>query len=276
MKQFFSIAILSLYFFTSCKKEYSYERRPASSTASYSLSGSPNVCSNFNVQGTYTIGGALSAMNTVTLQVNVATEGSYAIATNAINGMVFSGAGNFTTTGTQTVKLQGSGTPLNSGNSAVVVTAGSSTCSFNVTVGSNSTALNKADSAWVFKQGPSFFHGYFDGALTTLVNGSTVLTLVGLTPTDDTAIAILADIQGPVVKTGSYKSLTTSTFEFFDYTGKTIFTARAATTNVEITVVITGYDAATQIVEGTFSGTALTELNQPTPISAGKFKAKLN
>lgn len=45
---------------------------------------------------------------------------------------------------------------------------------------------------------------------------------------------------------------------------------------MELTVVITAYDAATQIVEGTFSGTALNQANQQITITGGKFKAQLD
>ena len=246
------------------------------STAVFSLAGSPNTCSNFSLEGSYMVGTSLSTSNKIRLEVNVNTIGSYSITTNTTNGIAFSGTGNFTTTGNQTLTLQGTGTPLTGGITTIPIIAGNSNCNFNINVTNNAASINRADSAWEFKQGTRFFHGYFDGALTTPVNGSTVLTLVGLTGTDDTAIAILANIEGPVVKTGSYKTLTASTFEFFDYTGKSIFTARAATTTVEMTVVITAYNPATQIIEGTFSGTALNESNQPAPITAGKFKAKLN
>jgi hypothetical protein len=67
--------------------------------------------------------------------VNVATTGTYSIATNTVNGVTFSAAGTFTTTGVQNVILTGSGTPTNSGSQTFAVTFGASTCSFAITFG---------------------------------------------------------------------------------------------------------------------------------------------
>jgi hypothetical protein len=103
-------------------------------TAVYSLSGSPNACAGFTPQGTYKKNTALTAANTVTVQVNVTTAGTYNITTNTVNGMSFSGSGTFTGTGLQNVVLNGSGTPVNAGASNFTVTAGTSTCTFSITV----------------------------------------------------------------------------------------------------------------------------------------------
>ncbi|MDB5247546.1 MAG: hypothetical protein JWQ40_1940 [Segetibacter sp.] len=245
--------------------------------ATYTLAGSPNSCSNSNVQGIYTVGTALSAFNTVTLRANVATIGSYSITTTTTNGITFQGSGNFTSTGLQTVALQGIGMPTTPGKNMIPVASGTSDCGFIVNVMAGGGVINRADSAWQFRQGNNYFHGYFDGALTdNSSSGSTILTLVGLTPTKDTAIAILVNMEGSsTVKPGTYKSSTSSTFVFFNYTGNTIYTADKTTRGVELTVVITAYDAATQIAEGTFSGTVLNQANQQVPIAQGKFKAQI-
>jgi len=279
MKTYLAIVLLAFFFFTTCKKEYSYERGPADMVATGSLQSVSGDCEPVTVGGIYKQNGFLGDSNYVIVQVHFTSSGRYRISTDVQNGFSFQDSAIVTDTGYQSIKLKGIGKPILAQTTNFLVAFDTSYCNFSIPFtnpSANTTSINHADSAWEFNQGTKFFHGYFDGALTTLVNGSTVLTLVGLTGTGDTAIAILANIAGPVVKTGSYKSLTASTFEFFDYTGKSIFTARAATTNVEITVVIIVYDAATQIIEGTFSGTALNESNQPTPITAGKFKARLN
>lgn len=280
MKLGLAMLVLVVHFFTACKKEYSYEKGPADMMATGSLKSSLGSCNPFTVHGTYKQNSFLGESNYVMVRVHFSSVGRYKIFTDTVNGFFFQDSAVVTDTGYQSIKLKGKGKPLFAKTTNFSVAFDTSYCSFSIPFtdrpAGNTVSINRADSAWEFRQGTRFFHGYFDGALTTPVGATTVLTLVGLTATDDTAIAILATIPGPVVKTGSYKSLTESTFEFFDYSGKSIFTARAATTNVEITVVISAYNATTEIIEGTFRGTALNELNQPAPISSGKFKAKLN
>jgi len=113
---------------------------PAS--AVFTLAGAPGACGNFSAQGTYTINTALAAGNTVTLGVNVTTAGAYTITTNTVNGMSFSKTGTFAATGVQTVVLNGSGTPTVAGAANFTVTAGSSTCTFTITVNNTPTVPN--------------------------------------------------------------------------------------------------------------------------------------
>jgi hypothetical protein len=88
------------------------------------------------VAGTYKVGTALAAANTITLSLTVVTAGAYNITTTA-NGMTFTGAGTFAGTGTQSVTLTGSGTPTASGTTAVLVQYGGTSCSVAITVASN-------------------------------------------------------------------------------------------------------------------------------------------
>jgi len=102
--------------------------------AVYTLNGAPGACSGAITAGTYTAGTALTSANQVTVNVTVATIGTYNITTNTSNGMTFSAAGTFTTTGTQPVVLVGSGTPATAGAFNFTATAGVSTCTFSITV----------------------------------------------------------------------------------------------------------------------------------------------
>jgi hypothetical protein len=88
------------------------------------------------VAGTYKVGTALTAANTITLSLTVVTAGAYNITTTA-NGMTFTGAGTFAGTGTQSVILTGNGTPTASGTTAVLVQYGGTSCSVAITVASN-------------------------------------------------------------------------------------------------------------------------------------------
>lgn len=70
--------------------------------------------------------------------------GGYSLTTVAKNGMTFSAAGKFTNTGVQMIILQGTGTPTTAGTTSVPITAGSSNCSFDITVKAPQTLSDKA------------------------------------------------------------------------------------------------------------------------------------
>jgi len=92
-------------------------------------------CTGATPAGTYVAGTALTAAHTITLNVNVTAIGSWSVSTApAVNGITFSGTGNFTATGAQTIVLTGSGTPTAAGTFTFTVTGGTGTCTFQVTV----------------------------------------------------------------------------------------------------------------------------------------------
>lgn len=108
-------------------------------------------CGTATVNGTFTKGQSVSA-NTVSLKVTAQTTGSYHIYTEEVNGISFSKSGTFTTTGPQTILLEGSGTLISPDSFNLEINTNSavkSTCSINISVlinamkygiiGSNST-----------------------------------------------------------------------------------------------------------------------------------------
>lgn len=102
---------------------------PAGGSAVFTI-----ACSGATPVGTYVAGTALTASNTITLNVNVTTVGTWSVTTSpAVNGIVFSGTGTFATTGAQTITLTGSGTPTAAGTNTFTVTGGSATCTFQCT-----------------------------------------------------------------------------------------------------------------------------------------------
>jgi hypothetical protein len=105
-----------------------------STLATFTLDGAPGGCMGAAVAGTYTAGTLLTSSNNVTINVNVLTVGAYTITSPTSNSMTFTGSGVFVTTGPQAIVLTGSGTPASSGSTNIPLTAGSSTCSFTVTV----------------------------------------------------------------------------------------------------------------------------------------------
>ncbi len=102
-------------------------------TSAGTLASTAGTCAPITNNGTYTQGIMFTSTNTVTVQVNVTTPGTYIISTNTVNGVSFSKSGTFTSTGINSVVLIGSGTPGLSGIQNFTVTFGGTTCSFPIT-----------------------------------------------------------------------------------------------------------------------------------------------
>jgi hypothetical protein len=103
---------------------------PAGGSSVFTIS-----CTGATPVGSYVAGTALTASNTITLNVTVTTVGSWSVTTSpAVNGIIFSGTGTFATTGAQTITLTGNGTPTAAGTNTYTVTGGTGTCTFQVTV----------------------------------------------------------------------------------------------------------------------------------------------
>lgn len=126
--------------FSSCTKEYSEENGgipigggggSTSGSAVFTLAGAPGSCSIPTIAGTYRAGTLLNNSNSIILNVDVTTVGTYTVSTGSANGMAFSGSGTFTITGTQIITLVGSGTPVAAGTHNF--TAGSNGCTFSIT-----------------------------------------------------------------------------------------------------------------------------------------------
>ena len=102
--------------------------------AVYTLAGAPGACSAAVISGTYTVGTALTASNTITVNVNVTTLGTYTLTTNTVSGMTFSGSGTFTTLGGNSVILTGTGNPTVSGSAVLTPQIAGSSCTVTIPV----------------------------------------------------------------------------------------------------------------------------------------------
>lgn len=102
--------------------------------AVFTLTGAPGTCMSAVVSGNYVAGTALTASNTVVINVNVTAIGTYNMTTPTSNGIVFSGSGTLGFLGAQTITLTASGTPVSAGNTNIPVTTGSSSCGFVIDV----------------------------------------------------------------------------------------------------------------------------------------------
>ena len=135
----FILLLSTLFVGTSCQKDYSYEGgiiAPVTSAAIYTFVGSPNACTAATQSGIYNMGVATTNSNTINIQVNVITAGTYAITTSVVNGVQFSGTGNLTVGIGQTITLVANGgIPAILGTFIYPITNGTSNCSFNVLYG---------------------------------------------------------------------------------------------------------------------------------------------
>ena len=176
-------------------------------TAVFTLATTPvtGACTGATVQGTYTANvPTVVGTNTATINVVVTTIGTYNIVTTAVNGITFSASGTFTTATAQSVVLQASGTPTPAGSVTIPVTAGTSSCSFPLTI------LPGA--------GPAVFT--LTGAGGTCVPGTTQGTYTVGTPLTATNTAT---IQVNVTTIGSY-SITTNTMSGVSFSATGTFT----------------------------------------------------
>lgn len=106
---------------------------PLPPPAVFTLSGAPNACAPATVNGFYILSKPLDAANTVVIQADVSTAGSYTVSTNTVNGISFTASGVFAGTGLQNIVLRGSGTPQATGQSTIKPNYGTSACSFTIT-----------------------------------------------------------------------------------------------------------------------------------------------
>ncbi|MEO7444709.1 MAG: hypothetical protein ABIT96_01440 [Ferruginibacter sp.] len=114
----------------------------STAAATFSLqTGTGGACSGAVVSGIYKVNTILDGSNTVQLSVNVTAAGTWNISVPSSNGMIFSGAGVFTTTGIKTIVLGAIGTPSTAGNFNFSVPHSGATCTFSVTVVTN-TGIN--------------------------------------------------------------------------------------------------------------------------------------
>ncbi len=133
----------------------------ASGVSTGVLGDSAGNCKPVILGGAYLKGAALTTSNTVQVQVVVATPGSYSITSNTVNGVTFSKTGTFSSTGPQTVLLDGSGTPVNSGIQNFTISYGNSQCAFKIdfaspasgTLGGNGADCTPVTPAGVYTQG---------------------------------------------------------------------------------------------------------------------------
>ncbi len=208
-------------FIVTCNKEYSYEGSPP---AGFSLLGTPDVCTNFKVNGYYYATVATDTNNTVEVTANVTTTGSYSIITNDVGGISFSAAGVFTDTGYQQVVLKCSGTPDSVGIYNFGIT-GDSGCTFSVQVIAKPPADYLLSGAPDNCESPAI-NGTYTEAKALSASNSVVINVTVITPGDysittDTIGGISFSASGTFTTTGDQQvtllGMGTPSLSGFDY-----------------------------------------------------------
>lgn len=217
-------------------------------------------CGAITVNGTYTVGTALTAGNTVSVGVNVTSTGTYTLTTTQ-GGMTFSKSGVFGTTGVQTVILNGSGNPTTAGTNSF--TLGS--CNFDVTVG---TTPPPTDLKWEFTVGATKYEGDCESFEISAGQLNIFSTSGGNLSLD------LNNASGNI-STGSYSGTSTAG-KYVNFTYNTTqFFSLAGSGLTNLTATVTTYDTVNGIIQGTFSGTVINLSAVTFTVTNGKFKAQL-
>ncbi len=130
----YSFLLLFVLSIVSCKKDTAPTNNPGTtSPAVFSLTDGVGNCYTPVVQGSYLAGTPLTTANKVIIQVNVTTTGTFSISTSNLNGYKFIASGTLSTTGLQSITLQGTGTPIFGETDQYPIIAGSG-CKIIITV----------------------------------------------------------------------------------------------------------------------------------------------
>ena len=213
----FLLLLTAPFFFTTCKKEYSYEG--GKGTAAYSLTDSNGACIGNIVNGEYYTGKALDQSNTIEVKVNVTTVGTYSVRTNSVNGIYFSASGTFLNTGINTIVITGSGIPESDGT-FTFTTPVDPNCSFSVTVN---------------KPPPTSFTltGSPGGCVNAVVDGDYIIG-VALSSSNRVTLSINVNVPGSyTIHTDTLDGISFSNSGVFTNTGNQTITLTGSGTPIE-------------------------------------------
>lgn len=117
-----------VFFLAACQKEVSVELSGSASSGSLQADVS-GECLPKTVQGVYETGKVLDpSVNFIDIQLNAATVGTYRVYSDTVNGIFFQGTGSVATLGLNTIRLTGTGTPLNAGTHNFTIHYSGTTC----------------------------------------------------------------------------------------------------------------------------------------------------
>lgn len=284
MKHILYLSLLTLVIINySCKKEYSEEEGSGDKSSGSLVSETTGECLPKTVNGAYIAGTILGASEYIEVDVDVAKEGSYTISTDTVNGYYFTGSGEFTSTGVNTVKLFGKGKPLAEGSDFFIVSYDTTFCEVEVGVlpaGSQPPPPPPATATyfWKFTLGGKTYQGSVDKNNAELVDTTVggvnfkAFYFEAANTAQDTVISLtLVDGTGGMNANENYTSppsgVNTVYFTLEDASGM------FETSSTPFTAKVTSHNTSTKVIEGTFSGT-VKDIMSPTTrtLSGGQFK----
>ena len=259
---------------SSCQKEYSVENGGSAGNAGGNLNaGVSGECLPATVVGTYTAGTVLDASNYIVVSVDITALGAYNIVSNIVNGYSFSVSGVATTLGVQTIQLKATGTPTTSGANTFTINFGTSQCNLVVdVVATGGTAPN----TWTFKVGSTTYSGTTSPA--TLTTTPAVIVMNGTNTAGGNFTLSLGNLSGPI-ESGNYPGnitmpgKSTLGFSYAETGGVNYVFVPFVSGN--ISSIVTVFDAGTKNIQGTFSGTAVSNGGSGTSVTItdGRFNA---
>ena len=244
---------------------------PLSPPAAFVLGGDPGSCTGAVLSGTYEATTATTGSNTLLIDVNVTTAGSYAITTNTQNGVSFSGSG-LISAGTTQLVLTASGTPLAAGtfNYDIIVAGLTTTCTFSVPF----TAAPSNYLTCSFDGGTttSTFNDNLSAAITMSTQNTPILTIGGDNTSTSQSFGIEIQTATAVtsnttydVNMGANAVYLTATYTDAIPVDWTAVTIVGTTQNPVFSVHITSITPGVRVT-GTFTG----PLKEPDPGTATK------
>lgn len=293
----FCFLLCAIALFSACQKEYSIETGKTTVDAIGSLKDSAGNCMPDSVVGTF-YNGVTPGSDTAYVEVKVRVDsvGSYTITTDLQNGFMFADSGFFNTTGINIVRLKPIGTPILQKPTLFTVSFDTSICSFTVNVqdstgtglgGGDTTGTGGVDTSfgWQFTAtGDTTYSAKYQDTSKAFIYDTTAsglavkyITMNWINEFGDSLFQIsLINTGGPV--TATYNTnvvLPNGALVLYTDNDKTYGSDPVTFVGSNIVIVVTTYNTTTKIIEGTFSGTAITDSGGTINITNGTFKSRL-
>ncbi|HEY8970278.1 MAG TPA: hypothetical protein VIM64_14340 [Puia sp.] len=285
----FAIAVFSFLLFAviGCRKQPPTNPEPPAQ--GYFFSDKSGRCSSITVHGLWYNGfPANTDTNYVDVSVYVTRPGSYTISSDTVNGVKFTGTGEFPDTGMAVARLKGTGSFRAPGNyDTIHIHFDSTDCRFGIAV-NDSAGLSIAGNTWTFTAEGHVYSGPFSAAAYDIPESpNDIFELDGyISGHPDSALFI--GFGGPNVwplDTGYHRTTDPGAVFEFHITDpniggniKTIYladknTAPAAVITVHIVSRVEMFAPNYQVVNvATFNGTAVDSTGKVVTITNGKFK----
>jgi hypothetical protein len=196
--------IISFTIFLSCQRGLSPYPLPVSKGAL--LKDSSGNCSDVIVSGTYNKDQQLNDSNSIEVNVNITSPGSYTITTDTVNGYSFSATGTVLTTGLTHIKLKSAGAPVIAGEDHFTIKYDTSFCEADVLI---TEPVHEA--SFTFEGAPDICANdrVYGNYITRVALDSNSYVIINLNVTEAGSFTILTDTINGYYFSGSGKFLST-------------------------------------------------------------------